>query len=666
MLQSTLFDFWKKPEPPPVAIPKRPTGSAKTILEPLFLRETPDLPKYTERLEVEYALIDRNQFAQVFVQVKIILELIDTLSEETGRPIPHIIRGSAGSSLVCYLLGITHIDPIQYGIELARFMNTNRTDMPDIDIDVPYNRREEIYARISATWPGMVARISNHVKYSSKVALRESIKEVLLQADEPNKKALGALRRRNFKIEAILPNRDEQKAVRETASKKVGTLKNYSKHCGGIVVFDEQGKVPEEIFLKTIESRGQPLAQICLNKDETEAAGFIKIDVLSNRGLAQLAEICPDRPLTAYPRRDVATERILAKGLTIGVTFAESRGMRKLFVEMEPQNVLEVAVGLALIRPAAAAEGRKQDFIDRWKRLTAGAASAEAGNRGIMRPIVFDDDAILKIKRCLGCDAAEADKWRKVFAKNNKEGKLAFIGAMSAAGHDSGTIQMVVDDLNQLMYYSFCKSHAISYAQLVWALAYWRAHRPEAFWCAALNHCHSEYRKWVHYREARCARVLLTRQPPPYTLGRRGGEVCLSGLQPEQALLVEEETADQAVRDMKQLGYWLTKDFLPGCGLWEDSQKRLDGRVRVRFRGPIATGRVVNRNGTTYSLFCIGIGNSQYLDLVVSGSGRHELFNWSILEGEGILKESRSKLLQSVEVEKLRGVSLSKLLESKL
>ena len=136
MLQSTLFQYWKPPPPPPVQLPQRPTGTAKQILEPLFLREIPDNPKYADCLATEYALIDKNQFAQVFVQVKIILELIDTLSQETGRPIPHIIRGSAGSSLVCYFLGITHTDPIQYGIQLARFMNDARTDMPDIDTQI--------------------------------------------------------------------------------------------------------------------------------------------------------------------------------------------------------------------------------------------------------------------------------------------------------------------------------------------------------------------------------------------------------------------------------------------------------------------------------------------------------------------------------------------------
>jgi DNA polymerase III alpha subunit len=128
------------------------SAGAKTLLEPLFVRSVPDDTRYTEQLAEEYELIDKNQFAPVFLQVRKVLEIIAGMN----KPPPHIIRGSAGSSLVTYLLGITHVDPIINRIELARFMNTLRKDMPDIDIDVPYNRREEIYGLIGKAYPGQV------------------------------------------------------------------------------------------------------------------------------------------------------------------------------------------------------------------------------------------------------------------------------------------------------------------------------------------------------------------------------------------------------------------------------------------------------------------------------------------------------------------------------
>jgi error-prone DNA polymerase len=620
--------------------------SAKECLESLFTRPIPESPRYKKQLEDEYELIDKNNFTQVFLQVRTILELIDELSNETEKPIPHIIRGSAGSSLVCYLLGITQIDPLLHGIQLARFMNSKRKDIPDIDIDVPYNRREEIYGRIAKTWPGMVARISNYCMWSSKAALRESVKEILREKGEDIPVALN---RKHYKLEKILEDEKYISLARKLADQKKGTLKNYSKHCGGIVIFEEEGQVPEELVLQKIEANKTPLVQIKLNKDDTEKEGFIKIDLLSNRGLAQLADICPDRPLTWYPVRDSATERIFEKGWNLGITFGESRGMRKLFMEMKPRNVNDIAVALALIRPAAAAEGRKQEFLEKWK-LGKGEDSA------LLRPIIYDDDAIHKISLALFCSSGEADTWRKAFAKGNARARIDFRLRMLNIGHSQETVDQVVDDLNQLIYYSFCKSHAISYAQLVWALAYWKAHRVHEFWTAAINHCHSEYRKWVHYREARCSGLLLSRSAGPYKLGKRDGQPALVSVKGEQGVLVDPSPS----KELRELGYWTTPGFLPTCGLWMDSQARLDGKKIYRFRGLIASSRTVSREWGECTLICLGVANREYIDLIIPNSKRNHLFRWAVLEGSGIMKKEGS-----VEVMKIHGVSISKCREER-
>ena len=105
------------------------------------------------------------------------------------------------------------------------------------------------------------------------------------------------------------------------------------------------------------------MQQIHLDKDETEEAGLIKIDILSNRGLAQLVDADPLHwSLLEYPSRDSLTEDLFARGENLGVTFGESRGMRKLFMELRPHTMEDVAVALALIRPAAAVGGRKAAF----------------------------------------------------------------------------------------------------------------------------------------------------------------------------------------------------------------------------------------------------------------------------------------------------------------
>ena len=121
-----------------------------------------------DRLVKEFELIINFNFEEVFYQVYEILQL--------SKGVQHIIRGSAGSCLLCYLMGITNIDPIKENIALSRFMHKDRESIPDIDIDFPSNNRDEIYKKIFNNWENKVARISNHIIYKEKSALREAIR----------------------------------------------------------------------------------------------------------------------------------------------------------------------------------------------------------------------------------------------------------------------------------------------------------------------------------------------------------------------------------------------------------------------------------------------------------------------------------------------------------
>jgi error-prone DNA polymerase len=221
---------------------------SKEALEPHFVRKIPEDERYIQRLQEEFALIDKFGFTKVFLQVQQIVEIT------RQRKIPHIIRGSAGSSLVCFLMGITEIDPILYKLELARFMNHGRQDLPDIDIDVPYNRREELYTAIENKWSKKVARISNHVHYGMKTALRETAKEILLQtpASDERTRKLQQLRRREFSLGKILSPEDCSVAT-QRAKELNGKVKHNSLHCGGIVIFEDEEEVPAELLIQNYD-----------------------------------------------------------------------------------------------------------------------------------------------------------------------------------------------------------------------------------------------------------------------------------------------------------------------------------------------------------------------------------------------------------------------------
>ena len=186
----------------------------------LFRRKVPQNHKYYKRLVKEFNLVIQKNFSKVFFQVQEILDLV-------GNDIPHIIRGSAGSSLICYLMKITNIDPVKENISLARFLHSYRQDYPDIDIDFPWNYRDLIFKKITDRWENQVARISNHIYYKPKSALRQAIREHGYRKFVP----------KDFELSDIFPNPTIQKKIMAQAKKLEGTMKCHSLHCGGIIIF---------------------------------------------------------------------------------------------------------------------------------------------------------------------------------------------------------------------------------------------------------------------------------------------------------------------------------------------------------------------------------------------------------------------------------------------
>ena len=133
-----------------------------------FIIECPSNKIYVDRLYQELEIIAEKKLTKYLIRATEILKLTNY--------IPHVTRGSCGSSLVCYLLGISNVDPIEYGITFERFLNEYRDNLPDIDLDFPHFLRDEVFLKLELTWPNQVARISNHVHWHEKSALREALR----------------------------------------------------------------------------------------------------------------------------------------------------------------------------------------------------------------------------------------------------------------------------------------------------------------------------------------------------------------------------------------------------------------------------------------------------------------------------------------------------------
>jgi DNA polymerase III alpha subunit len=528
-----------------------------------FKRDYPETEEYQTRLAEELELVYKLKFVDYFHQICDILDL--------SQDIPHMTRGSAGSSLLCYLLGITDIDPIQWQIPLARFMNPLRDDLPDVDIDFPHWAQNIVMERIFERWPGKTARISNYVRYRDRSARREAARRLGVAGKLP----------RNFTYDAIGVDTKEASRIER---KLLGQKRAISKHCGGILVF--KYKLPPS--LKNGEN------QILLDKHEIEDLEHLKVDILANRGLSQLIEIDPVRPLTDYPETDTATQELLCNGDILGVTQGESPAMRRLFRAIQPKSRSDCVFATALIRPVATTGRQKASFFHDWTE------------QRLSDTIVYEDDAIHKITKLIGCTTYEADMYRRAFAKRNEERVLEFMERMG----QSDRKQQIVDELYQLGHFGLCRAHAVNLGRLIWALAYQKAHNPRAFWAACLKHCQGSYRRWVYKNEAKRVGWDLR------DLGYHNGIL------------------NDSVWEYKKYGWWSAEEFLPGMYCMNTYQDRFE------FSGLVANGRVFKGETGRYVTFLtLGIGNGQYIDVnvkkpvgyrdfdYVTGQGRARLIN---------------------------------------
>ena len=304
--------------------------------------------------------------------------------------------------------------------------------------------------------------------------------------------------------------------------------------------------------------------QILLDKYEIEDLEHFKIDVLANRGLSQLWEI-DKRHIGEYPEYDDATSKLLSDGNVLGVTQAESPAMKRLFRAIKPKSKNDCTLATALIRPVATQGRRKASFFQDWSK------------DNFKDKIVFEDDAITLISELLDCDQYTADMWRRAFAKKDEEKMFEFLNMIG----DHPRKDDIFLTLRELSNFGLCRAHAINLGQLIWALAYQKAHNPVAFWRSVLKHCQGSYSRWVYHHEAKLAGAFPT--------------------------LIE----GNEIEELSKTGRWKSKNFIPIC-----QEIRKPGKVE--FCGLVANYRVFKARPKEYVTFVtLGTGNGKYLDVIL-------------------------------------------------
>jgi len=526
------------------------------------------------RLSKELSIIRDKGFAHYFL-------VVEEIAKQSQRTCG---RGSAAASLVAYCLGITHVDPIRHNLFFERFLNEGRSDPPDIDIDFPWDERDAIldfaFARYGARRAAMVA---NHVGFKGRSALREvakvyglpdyEIKEMTERISgfwKAEQSAAAVAGHPLFKGETLSADWRE---ILATAMRLSGQLRHLSLHCGGLVIVPDEIRryVPVELSRK-----GLPLIQ--WEKDQTEDAGLVKIDILGNRSLAVVRDALAAAGENCgvaidyaswRPLEDEQTAVLLRRGLTIGCFYLESPSirllLRKIWSSTAPPetfdlDVFEVLVqASSIIRPAA--NSFIQEYLARlqgkaWRHLHPLLESVLEETLGIA---IYQEQITQIAMELAGFTASEGDQLRKVITKKHREKRLSdfrlkFFSGGGERGVGEPVLEAVWAQILSFAGYSFCKPHSASYALLSAKAAFLKAHFPAEFLAAVISNQGGYYSPFAYISEGR--RLGLAILPPDinesdyrYT-GRdkwlRVGLMQIDGL--------TRETADRLLRERQEKG----------------------------------------------------------------------------------------------------------------
>jgi len=487
-------------------------------------------PVTRDRLEHELAIIAQKHFADYFLVVHDIVQHGST----------HCGRGSVANSIVSYCLGITHVDPLGAGLLFERFLNPERKDPPDIDLDFPWDERDQILAYVFRTYPlPRAAMVANHNCFRVRGALREvakvhgrppgEIREITRRfpwfSDDT---ALTELLATHPNFQGLDLPRVWQDLAR-LAQPLIGMPRHLSLHPGGVVIVPGAltDYVPLERATKTLDGHPDlPVPVIQFEKDGAEDAGLVKIDLLGNRSLAVIRDaieavrVRTGRQIdytTSDPEEDEPTRALFRTGQTMGVFYTESPASRMLCAKSRADTFELLVLNTSIIRPASNRYIRV--YLERlhgapYVPLDPVLRDTLAETFGVM---VFQEDVVNVCAAFAGMPLSTGDGLRKALSKKRPTKQLAayageFFAGAAALGRDPEVAVKVWEMVLSFSGYSFCKGHSCSYIRVAQHACYLRAHYPAEFIAAVLANGGGFYRPFAYVAEA--MRMGLTVRPP--------------------------------------------------------------------------------------------------------------------------------------------------------
>jgi len=460
-------------------------------------------PALQRRLRHELGIIKKLGLCEYFLVVW------DICEEARARGIRCSGRGSAADSLVSYLLGITQVDPLASGLLFERFLNPERRGMPDIDIDFDARRRDEmieyVARRYGAEHTGMVATINT---YNARSAIREVGKALGMPEELLDRvcrampyTSAGRIREAIANLPELRGSGFDAAALKELldiCEAIDGLPRHLSVHLGGVVISRE----PITNFTPLeVSAKGVIVCQF--DKDDVEALGLVKMDMLGLRNLAAIEEAlhiiretrgrAPE--LTHIPLDDEETFELLRSARTVGVFQLESPGMRGLLSRLQPTHFDDIIANISLFRPGP----MQADMIGPYLARRHGEDPVTFLHPAL-RPaleetygVILYQEQVLEVASALaGFTFGQSDSLRRAMTHDRSAEEMAkireaFVEGCRRRRVDDEVAEEAFRRLSAFAAYGFCKGHAASFAIIAYETAYLKAHYPAEFLAGILS-----------------------------------------------------------------------------------------------------------------------------------------------------------------------------------
>ncbi|KAB2338816.1 DNA polymerase III subunit alpha [Cytobacillus depressus] len=459
------------------------------------------LEEHKKRLAYELQIIKKMKFSDYFLIVWDFMKFSRENGILTGPG-----RGSAAGSMVAYVLYITDVDPIEHKLLFERFLNPERISMPDIDIDFPDHRRDEVIRYVSQKYGELhVAQIITFGTLAAKAALRDVGRAFGLNPKEldslskrvPSK--LGITLSRAYKesepLRMFVDESSLNRRLFETALKLEGLPRHTSTHAAGVVI-------SEKPLVNTIPIQ-QGHDDVYLTQysmEHLEDVGLLKMDFLGLRNLSLIENILKSIQkksgkkvdIKAIPLHDQATFELLSRGETTGIFQLESEGMRKVLTKLRPSCFEDIVAVNALYRPGPMEN--IPTFIERKhgkQKVTYPHSDLIPILENTYGVIVYQEQIMQIAAKLAGFSLGEADLLRRAVSKKQKEvldlEREHFVKGSLKKGYDEKTANDIYDLIVRFANYGFNRSHAVAYSFISYQLAYLKTYYPIHFMAALLT-----------------------------------------------------------------------------------------------------------------------------------------------------------------------------------